>query len=204
MRETDLPHLRPMETAPRDGTVVWLFQHHRIPGTGLRDPSKRGLAFRGRVPSAGMEGNFVRIDVDPEDEDAVHWHGEPDSGLMGWCPVDEFETILAEAHQPPPSTVVGVPAPGHLGGPGAFRAYMVVGRLGLAHTLNYLFLSGDNALARAEAMVRSQPHAFPGDAVVVDLGESYDSRDAADRRAEEMRFHLPRACGFYIGDPGPQ
>lgn len=88
-----LPHpkLRPMATAPRDGTVVVLFRRVFDEATGRFDPTALGQAIRMRVPRAGMEGDFVMADIDQDDEDKVHWAGEQDHQFTGWCTVEEYE-----------------------------------------------------------------------------------------------------------------
>lgn len=114
--------------------------------------------------------------------------------------MDVTDLSATPAFQPPPPTIVSVPAPDVRSEDGPVRGYLVVGRLGLGHTLHYLFLGGAVSLDRVEAMVRSQPNIFPGDVVVVDLGESYGSYALAEHRAGEMRRNLPEACGFTLGE----
>ena len=199
MTPADFPNLQPMETAPRDGTAVWLFRHHRVAGSGLIDRGKLGPAVLMRSATESAEAGFIPADIDHADPEAIHWALEQERQFMGWCRLEDIEALRPQAYSSPEATVVVVPAPEHADMSGAFRAYMVVGRMGLAHTLTYLFLSGSPTLPRVEAMVRCQPHAFPGNVVVIDLGETYGSRAEADSREADMRANLSRACSFYIG-----
>ncbi|MGU3286474.1 hypothetical protein [Methylobacterium mesophilicum] len=89
MSERHAPKLRPMATAPRDGTVIWLFRHYRF--EGRIDPSLLGFAYKGRAPNVGQEGDFIHEETDPDDFDEVHWDVTRADHFMGWCSESEHD-----------------------------------------------------------------------------------------------------------------